>query len=70
MLSPLGITSWQTKNGNLNIEHLAGVTKGGELITFRWSPAHDWQMVNVSMLAHMNINASSALTSWQTKMGL
>lgn len=64
-----GITSWQTKNGNLNIEHLAGITKGGELITFRWSPAHDWQMVNVSQIAHVNLNSNSAITSWQTKNG-
>ncbi len=64
-----GITNWQTMNGPFNIEHLAGVSKSGELLTFRWSPAHDWQVVNISQIAHSTLASTSELTSWQTKNG-
>ncbi|MEP7266639.1 MAG: hypothetical protein ABI844_03355 [Saprospiraceae bacterium] len=64
-----GITSWQSKNGPFNVEHLAGVNKSGELINFWWSPQHDWQMVNVSQKAGMVLHSAANITSWQTKNG-
>ena len=64
-----GITSWQSKNGVFNVEHLAGETKAGDLITFIWSPQHDWQGINVSQKSGIKLTSYSALTSWQSKNG-
>lgn len=61
------VTSWQTKNGPYNVEHLAGISPSGDLFAFWWSPAHDWQAVNVSDIAGQKI--ASPVTSWQTKNG-
>lgn len=61
------VTSWQTKNGPYNVEHLAGVDPSGNLIVFWWSPQHDWQAVNVSQLT--GVRLSGPVTSWQTKNG-
>ena len=61
------LTSWQTPNGPYNVEHLAGVNAAGEVIVFWWSPAHDWQAVNVT--AKTGQRVSTALTSWQTPNG-
>ena len=42
------VTSWQTRNGEYNVEHLAGIDPSNNLIVFWWSRQHDWQSVNVS----------------------
>ena len=61
------LTNWQTRNGPFLVEHLAGRTPSGDLIVFWWSPAHDWQAVNVS--AKTGKRVSSAATSWVTPDG-
>ncbi len=61
------VTAWQTPDGPFNVEHLAGMDPGGDLLVFYWSPRHDWQAVNVSQITGQKI-ASSA-TSWQTPDG-
>jgi hypothetical protein len=63
------LTSWQTPNGPFNVEHLAGINPAGEVIVFVWSPAHDWQAVNVTAKTGQRLAAGSALTSWQTPNG-
>jgi hypothetical protein len=65
MTGPL--TSWQTRNGPYNVEHLAGMNRDGDLIVFWWSPRHDWQSVNVSQITGPKI--ASPVTSWQTPNG-
>jgi hypothetical protein len=44
--SPL--TSWQSRVGGINYEHLAGVNSNGDLIVFTWSPGLNWRAVNIS----------------------
>ncbi|NOT62645.1 MAG: hypothetical protein HOP19_20760, partial [Acidobacteria bacterium] len=61
------VTSWQTPNGSLNVEHLAGVNPLGQLIAFWWSPAHDWQAVNLS--AKTGVLVNSQATDWQVRSG-
>ena len=61
------VTSWQTKNGQFNVEHLAGKSTNGDLIVFYWSPQKDWQAVNVSQKTGVKIDGD--VTSWQTKNG-
>ena len=61
------LTAWQTPNGPYNVEHLAGMSPNGDLLVFWWSPAHDWQVVNVSQITGEKI--ASALTAWQTPNG-
>src|SRR5260370_408569 len=41
-------TSWQTKDGPFNVEHLAAMSPNGDLLVFFWSPRADWQVVKVS----------------------
>jgi hypothetical protein len=60
-------TSWQTRNGPYNVEHLAGRNPAGDLIVFWWSPQHDWQAVNVSQKAGQKV--AGDVTSWQTRNG-
>ena len=60
-------TSWQTPNGPFNVEHLAAHSPAGDLMVFWWSPAHDWQAVNVSSIAGAKVAGSP--TSWQTPNG-
>ena len=62
------LTSWQTKNGQYNVEHLAGVAYNNDLITFWWSPQHDWQFVNVTSKTGKKL--SSPVASWQTQSGI
>ena len=33
------------------VEHVGGVSPDGTLSVFWWSPAHDWQALNVSSIA-------------------
>jgi hypothetical protein len=61
------VTSWQTRNGPYNVEHLAGRDPSGDLIVFWWSPQHDWQAVNVTQIAGHKV--AGDLTSWQTRNG-
>ena len=61
------VTSWQTPNGPYNVEHLAGISPNGDVLVFIWSPAHDWQVVNVSIKTGQRV--SGPLTSWQTPNG-
>lgn len=61
------VTSWQTPNGSHNVEHLAGVNPYGQLIVFYWSPARDWQAVNVSQKTGAMVN--SQVTAWQVSIG-
>jgi hypothetical protein len=61
------VTSWQTPNGPLLVEHLAGRDAAGHLLVFWWSPAHDWQVVDVTAITGRTIEGP--LTSWQTPNG-
>jgi M6 family metalloprotease-like protein len=60
-------TSWQTRNGQYNVEHLAARDPAGNVLVFWWSPAHDWQVLDVSAATGRRI--SSPLTSWQRRTG-
>jgi M6 family metalloprotease-like protein len=62
-----GLTAWQTPNGPFNVEHLAGRSPDGRLIVFWWSPAHDWQAVDVTAKTGRKI--AGAPVSWQTPNG-
>jgi M6 family metalloprotease-like protein len=62
-----GIAAWQTRNGPFLVEHLAARTPAGDLIVFWWSPAHDWQAVNVSAKAGRKV--AGAPVSWVTPNG-
>jgi hypothetical protein len=61
------LTSWQTPDGPYLVEHLAGMSPGGDVLVFFWSPRHDWQAVNVSNITQQQI--ANPLTSWQTPVG-
>ena len=41
------MTAWQSTNGPMIVEHVGGVSPDGTLSVFWWSPAHDWQALNV-----------------------
>jgi len=60
-------TAWQTQDGSVNVEHLAAMSPGGDLLVFFWSPLHDWQVVNVSQKTGQRV--ASAATSWQSPDG-
>jgi hypothetical protein len=62
------LTSWQVPNGPDIVEHLGGVSPDGDVLVFFWSPAHDWQAVNVSQIAGGQ-KVGGALTSWQVPNG-
>jgi len=59
--------SWQTPNGPFNVEHLAAVNAANELLTFWWSPQHDWQVVNIT--AKTGQHVSGGIAAWQTPNG-
>jgi len=61
------LTSWQTRDGPYNVEHLAGMSPSGDVLVFYWSPRQDWQVVNISQITGQQI--ASPLTSWQTPDG-
>lgn len=61
------VTSWQTPDGSYNVEHLAGANPSGDLIVFYWSPAKDWQAVNVSQKTGRKVANTPA--SWQVRSG-
>ena len=60
-------TSWQTRHGSQNVEHLGGISSQDEVLVFFWSPHHDWQVINFSQITGQYI--ASPLTSWQTPDG-
>ena len=61
------LTNWQTPNGPMTVEHLAGRDAQGHLLVFWWSPAHDWQVVDVTAITGRTI--AGPLTAWQTPNG-
>jgi hypothetical protein len=61
------LTNWQTPNGPFLVEHLAGVSAAGRVLVFLWSPAHDWQAIDVTTITGQTIQGP--LTSWQTPNG-
>ena len=58
------LTSWVVPNGPMLVEHLAGHAADGSLYVFWWSPAHDWQAIDVSAITGHRIAGSP--TSWVT----
>jgi hypothetical protein len=62
------LTNWQTPDGPFTVEHIAGVSPNGDLLVYFWSPAADWQVVNVSDKTQQKI--AGPLTTWQTTEGL
>src|SRR6476646_1609865 len=60
-------TSWQTPNGPFNVEHVGATSPASELLTFWWSPQHDWQVVNVTAITGQHI--TGGVTSWLTRNG-
>ena len=66
------VTHWQTQDGDLIVEHLAGLDgASGDLIEFWSSPAVSngkWQYVNISENTGHQI-ISTPLTSWQVPDG-
>lgn len=63
--SPL--TSWQTPDGPVNVEHLAGMAPNGDVLVFYWSSRYDWQAVNISRTTGQHL--ANPLTSWQIPDG-
>jgi len=59
--------NWQT-TGAYIYEHLAARDPQGNLLVFWWSPAQDWQVVNLSEKTGYKI-ASESPTSWLTPNG-
>jgi hypothetical protein len=69
LLPGTSLCRWQTPNGPFNVEHVAGVSAAGDLIVFFWSPQHDWQAVNVSLISGGRLQAGAPVTAWQTPNG-
>jgi hypothetical protein len=71
-VSPL--TSWQTQEGQFNVEHVAGASPEGDLLVFSWNPATDWQVLNVSNQIDLKTatrpEIAGPLTSWQSRIPL
>jgi M6 family metalloprotease-like protein len=59
--------SWQTTNGPFNVEHLAAVNGNNELLTFWWSPQHNWQVVNITTKTGQHV--VGGIAAWQTRNG-
>ncbi len=57
------LTCWQTSDGNTNVEHLASRSENGDLLVFWWTPATDWQVVNVTEKTGEKL--ADGLTSYQ-----
>ncbi len=60
-----GLSSWQTPSGTLNVEHVSGRDRHGNLFVFWWSPANDWQAVSVTEKTGVHID--SDVTNWQVR---
>jgi M6 family metalloprotease-like protein len=55
-------TAWLSHNGPMLVEHLGAPSADGSLSVFWWSPAHDWQAINVSAIA--GGTAAGRTVSW------
>lgn len=55
-------TAWLSHNGPMLVEHLAAASPDGTLSVFWWSPAHDWQALDVSAIA--GGSAAGRAISW------
>lgn len=61
-------TSWVTPDGVGGlVEHLAARGAGGELLVFFWTPARDWQVVDVT--AKTGRTVVGEVTSWMSPNG-
>jgi hypothetical protein len=60
-----GLTDWQTPDGSATVEHLAARDATGRLLVFFWSPAADWQVVDVTAKTGQQVRAD--VTSWQVR---
>jgi hypothetical protein len=56
-------TSWQTRKGTVNEEHLAGRSPTGDALVFAWTPAQNRVAENLTLLTGQKI--ASKLTAWQ-----
>jgi M6 family metalloprotease-like protein len=64
------ITAWTTGTGTGAVEHVAGTTATGSLVTFYRSPnSGGWRAVDASAEAGRVAAAGTALTSWVTRDG-
>jgi M6 family metalloprotease-like protein len=62
------LTSWLTPDGPYTVEHVAGVSRSGDLLIFYWSSRSGvWRVVNASQEAGQRVQGS--LTSWLTSDG-
>jgi len=47
-----GLTSWQTSDGSVNVEHVAGVSSTGATTVFWWTPANGaWRAIDATRTA-------------------
>lgn len=61
-------TSWVTPDGRRGtVEHVAAVGVGRELLTFYWTPAHDWRVVDVTVKTGRTL--AGPVTSWLARNG-
>lgn len=56
------VTNWQLPEGSLTVEHVAGVSAGGDLLVFWASQPPDWRVVNVSSITGKRV--MGPVTSW------
>lgn len=62
------LTSWSTKNGNANVDHVAAVTSAGDMLVYYWSsnPGH-WRVADAT--AESGRRVVGGLTNWQSTNG-
>jgi hypothetical protein len=61
-------TSWVTPDGaGGTVEHLAARGLAGELLVFYWTPASDWQVVDVTRKTGQLV--AGEVTSWTSQDG-
>jgi hypothetical protein len=61
-------TAWQTPTLPTHVEYLAAVSAGGDLIVFWFTPANDWQWLNVSQMTGKKARGGGP-ESWKTYIG-
>ena len=67
-LAPAKLTSWSTKNGTANVDHVAGVTPAGDMLVFYWSAnPGQWRVADAT--AESGRRVVGGLTNWQTTDG-
>lgn len=63
------LTSWQVRDGEFMVEHIAAVSDQGDLIVHYWSRRSGvWKAVNASEEANFRLG-DGGLTSWVTRSG-